>query len=49
MAIFRITTDFATTVGPFVAIPKAMGLLDKEWIEVHGLDSEHPSEVSCCS
>ena len=45
VAVLRITTDFVTTQGPFVAIPQRPGLIDKDWIDVHGLDSEHPNEV----
>jgi hypothetical protein len=45
VAILRISTDFGTVQGPFVAIPQRTGLIDKDWIDVHGLDSEHPSEV----
>jgi hypothetical protein len=45
VVVLRITTDFSETRGPFVAIGHRFGLIDKDWIDVHGVDPTHASEV----
>ncbi len=45
VVIFRIRTDFSATSGPFVAIRHRLGLIDKDWIDVHGVDGGHPGEI----
>ena len=42
VAVLRITTDFVTTQGPFVAIAQRAGLIDKDWLDIHGVDLRAP-------
>ena len=46
VAVFRVSTDFSTVSGPFIALHHRLGgVIDKDWIDVHQVDPSRASEV----